>query len=433
MSGHLSRFVLDKLASGELTPEDLTQILLDHLAHVCPECHRALAEAAKGLGLEDSLGSGGLDGAAFCQAFEKDRQLRQKRARELALRLEKAGEKAPQQVMDGAAEDYANPVLAQRLLARGWAACRTRQPAAARTLGLATEAVGHRLGEVARFAELSFDYRLAGLTVAANAARIEDRFETAFQLLEQAEDLVQDVADPALLCDYFRVSGTTQLDAGKLGTAAASFQVAAELATDARDSLRVARVTLKLAALLRATGNTRKSVAVLQDGLRELDSIGASRERAQLTLLAQANLALYLCELGEADAAEEVLRSIDTSLVEKIGQEARLHWIRGLIARLREDYRDAVTEFRQAQRFFEDHGFLLEAGLVVLDTTRTALAAGDQTVLLATIQDLGRLSGEATDDLVASQLYLACVAVQNGTLTLSLIEDLYEKLRSRCR
>lgn len=432
MSGHLTRYLLLGISSGEIPVEEALQTILDHLVDQCPECQRVLTLVAESLGLEDLLGQPCISGSRFVTALEKDRQRKEEGARRIIRQLEQAGENAPAVVRGNVSGEYANPVLAQLLISRAWTYCKARKPGGG-DLGLAASEVGRHLKEQPNFLELSFSYQLAGLTVAANAARIEDRLEDAFEFLAKAQDLVEDVADPGVLCDYFRVSGSARLDSGSIGEAVVALKLSIELAADARDNIRLIKASLILAELLRTTKQVSAAVRVLEDSLRELEKTGKGSERDFLAFLAQANLAVFWCELNRPLEAKLVIETLDVKQFRRFGQEPRFYWIHGLVARAEGREIEAVGQFIKAMKLFERGGFILEAGLAVLDAAKCALTTNNRPLLSDSIKSLGRLSEQARDPWVASQLYLACLAVQNDTLKLSLLDDLYEKLRRRTR
>jgi len=427
MSRHVNRAFVRAFMNGEVSAEDATRVLMDHLSQQCPECRQALVEEAEAMGLEDLQGQPRLPGTTLLRVLEKDRAEQERGAKSLAALLEQAGYHAPHLVRAGPTKEFANPVLAQVLLSRAWAACVERNPNAL-ALAKATTEVGLKLAKVKPLHEMSFEFRLAGLVVTANAQRITDQLSAALTTLEEAGELLQDVPDPGILCDYFAILGSVHLDSGRDREAEVAFSEALGLAAEAGDNERAAKVCMKVSDLFQLRGDRKHAVTALQEAVAAL---GEGNVAAHLEMFASANLALLWCELGVPAAAEKELAKLDPNEVAKLGQKPKLHWIRGKVAAARDASDEALHELRQAARLFEADEFLLESGLVLLDIAKIAFDEGDSQLLLETGLSLGRLSGLATDEWVASQLYTFCLALQSDTLTRELIQQLYELLRRR--
>lgn len=398
MSRHLTRELLLAIADGDVSVEDALRLALDHLSQVCPECHQAFLAAAESLGLEDLQGQRLLPGSTLLRVLERDRRQREEVARQLMAGIEAAGERAPEVVREDATQAYANPVLAEILLSRTWEACKRRKPQA-KALALATFEVGKKLGETRQWFELGYEYRFAGLTLAANAERIADRFEKAFELLERAEELMVDVADPGLLCDFHRVMGRTCFDARLLEAADRAIECATHAAADASDTERMAKVKFLLADVQREKGNIEGCVATLKAASVGLDTCSA-RTQGELQFMIRISLTLALIELGNVGRAERELEQLDPNLFGEYGQEARWYWLRGLFERERKRYDEAIMCLRRASDLFHAQGYLVEVGLVLVDLARASRAAQDVQALSRAEMELAQLS-ELIDDPIA--------------------------------
>jgi len=398
VSEHLPSRLLLAIAEGEVSAEDALRLALDHLSQVCPECHRIFVETAEALGLEDLEGQRRLPGTTLLRVLQKDRKQREEVARQLMAGIEAAGERAPEMVRDGATKTYANPVLAEILVSRTWEACKRRQPQA-KALALATFEVGKKLGETRQWFELGYEYQFAGLTLAGNAERIADRFEKAFELLERAEELLVDVADPGLLCDFHRIMGRTCFDARLLEAADRAIECAIHAAADASDTERMAKVKFLLADVQREKGDIEGCVATLKAASVGLDAC-SPRTQGELQFMIRISLTLALIELGKVGRAERELEQLDPKLFGEYGQEARWYWLRGLFERERKRYDEAIMCLRRASDLFHAQGYLVEVGLVLVDLARASRAAQDVQSLTGAEMELAQLT-EVIDDPIA--------------------------------
>lgn len=406
MSRHINRAFLRAFQNGEVSAEDATRLLLDHLSQECPECRQALEEAADSMGLEDLQGQPHLPGTTLLRVLEKDHAERERAARDLASRLEEAGAEAPELVQTGETEEYANPVLARMLLSRTWEACKRRQPHA-KALALATFEVGQKLSHLRPFYELSFDYRFAGLTLAANAARIADELTVSLELLAKAEELLLDVADPGFLCDFHRVQAVTYLDLELPTEALAPIRAAERWASESFDQIRSEKVRLIQAECAMLCGQLREAIELARCTISNISGLEwNSRETEHLCLAAQVSYAYFLIHSGNPQGLDDLLK-MDRALFQRYGQEARFHWIRGRAARLNHAHRSAAREYQTAYHLFAEKGFFLEGGLALIDRAEALRCAKDDQARGRTELEMVQTMDRMTDPLAANQMKFA--------------------------
>ena len=406
MSRHIDRAFLRALQDGEVSAEAATRVLLDHLSQECPECRRALEELADSMGLEDLQGQPRLPGTALLRVLEKDHAERERAARGLASRLEEAGPRAPDVVQEGEVEEYGNPVLARILLSRTWEACKRRQPHA-KTLALALFEVGKKLSELCSYHELSFDYRLLGLTLAANAARIADDLSDSLELLRRAEEILFDVADPGFLCDFYRVQAITYINLGLPSEAEAPLRAAERCASESSDEIRYEKVRVAQAQSAQLSGRLSEAIRLTRSTISNLRNlVGDSQETEHLSLAAQANYAYYLLDVGNPQGLDD-LGKMDENLFVKYDQEARFHWIRGQAAKINGAHRSASRDFKAAYQLFTEKGFFLEGGLAVIDQAEALRCANDAEAVACAELQMAHLMERLADPLAANQMKAA--------------------------
>ncbi|MEP7012591.1 MAG: hypothetical protein ABJC13_19895 [Acidobacteriota bacterium] len=421
---HLSRELLRAIAKGEIEPQVLVRIGLEHLRCLCPTC-AAEWEAWE----NEKMIAVRSDFEARLPGFFED-QLKRIAAAEV-----------------GAAEDLRLllSLESERRLARVVRSrVRYRSAALVRLLLAESRRYVHSDHAVAfHFADLAFHVadRLTGseltnglvplaLAEMANAQRLRSDSRGARELLDRSRALTQlsNVSDPSVIARIDHLEGAFFLNRRSFAEAERLLDRAKILYGLVGALADVARVDVTRSLLFLESGQPLKALRIA----REVAHNAAAADDLKLYFWARINLARALCDTKDLRAARNILDQ-DESRHASIGEplmHLRYGWIRGRIAAAERDLDVARNHFAAVRDGFIAAGVGYDAALVSLDLALASLRAGQPEVVrqligemlpIFTSQDIHR------EALAALRLFQE--AVQQEILTEALVRDLRDYLQ----
>lgn len=415
---HITREVLRAVARGNLSSRVLIEFAVKHLVALCPSCRGEIAAwESEGRAPSSPVAAG------FWSAFP-GRRGKAKGEKEAARRDFRQLLELPHPErlarINRAHRRFRGTALGAMLLAES-----KREMAAD----------PERARELAETAEAALRRTMAGPGVGAllarasaylgNAERVQGNYAGARKRFDFARSLIwtEGVTDPFVHAEIDSCEALLGMQEGNLDEAETmlSRSVALYLLTGAREEAAHPLVSLGL--LYSIQGDYEKALQVTRTALEDIHP----KRNARLYLSARFNLALFLCESGDHEAATESLLK-DRELFLRFPDlftQLRLSWLEGKIALGYGRLDDAEEVLRKVRYGFtlQERGY--ETALVSLDLARVYLRQGRPA-------ELKRLAGEMHELFSGDQIRQEAVAALllfeeealRETLTLDLVEDL---------
>lgn len=368
---HLTRQILRAARQGAIDDARLIELLLDHLAEVCPDCRHEIA----------AEGEGEIPLTAYREAVRRVRRsgrvLRARKALKEAshelpdlvngLRGLSAGQRLL--LVRNAPERYVQPLLVEALFVEA----RSCLPADPEGSLAWAETAG---GIAALYPEPHPPHDVRALAYQANAHRAAGDFDRARSLFREARTLAaeHEVADADLHAELHSFLGSLWTDLRHFGRAGRHLDEAAELylVLDEEDSL--ARVYMQLSNLRTCQGDLEGALEADRAAIDLLDA----RSHPRLYLAARFNYAYDLVEAEEWATAREVLAEDEALYREHADRHAQIRgtWLQGRIATATGAWAEADEALRIARDHFarQEHGF--NAALACLDLAALHHRAG---------------------------------------------------------
>lgn len=356
---HLSPELIRAVLERRLSPQVLSTQLWRHLQAVCPECRAGfeawLAERAR---------------HDYSPVFDKllssaeeapDRSEEKIRARREFREVMRTPPEKREAKIRNASKRFRSPFLAMRFLEENRAVI-FDTPAGAFEHATLARRVAERAGE-----DIGAALRVRAAIQQGNSLRVVGRFKDAEEFFDDARHLLAnlDIVDGEVFAELDRYEGVFRRDQGRFDLASEMLSRAALTYQVLRDRLGSARVRIALAQNHFYAGEPRKAIATLYEALEHLDASGDD----SLSHAARHNLALYLCEVGDAHGADKIFRSL-RPFFEKTRDRAlrnRGEWVEALISRGLGNISDAETRLKKVIRAFLGLGIGYEAALATLD------------------------------------------------------------------
>lgn len=213
------------------------------------------------------------------------------------------------------------------------------------------------------------------LAVRGNALRALGRIRAAEADLLEAGELLESPAfgDPVVAAEVHSYLGSLRKDQGHLEEARHHLDLAATSYGLLPDRAKAARVLLKLSLVHYLAHDPQAAVAATEEALALLDE----GSEAWLRAYARYNRAHHLHAAGETERAEEELDT-HREFLQDAGDEVTQHvvWLQARIAWSRSDLRAARRLFTQARKAARDRGIPWDAALVGLELALVELAEG---------------------------------------------------------
>jgi tetratricopeptide (TPR) repeat protein len=424
---HLTRELLRDLRRGVGDPSAFFERWLHHVLEVCPGCrlefeaYRAETahEPTHALGevLRDSLG-------VTAQALARWEEERRHAEEEVAALLALAPEEREAAI---GTRRFEAPAVAEQLLEVAFSQM-ARSPQQALTLSTLAKRVLART----RNSGLADRTYVLALAYQANAERILGRLEDAKESFADAHFFLARIANAgdrelraelALLeCSLARAKRDLKR-AEKLG--ARALRTYRLLGFQAE----VDRALVLLGTIHYEQGRTGLALQVTNEALEHLLATPGER----LYLYARKNLALWLAELGNFEAAAGHLEAT-RPLLEGSGEQAtclRFRWVEGLVAEGQGDMVTAEEAFVEARQGFAELGQPYDAALAALHLAGLYLVEGRS-------REVKQLASELVPAFEAlgihrealTALYLFSEAVQREQLSIQLVGELVRYFRS---
>jgi tetratricopeptide (TPR) repeat protein len=361
---HITRELLWAVSRGELPPGVITRIGMEHLLNLCPACRREMSAFRE----ERSRPARKLSGEAlrvFPAVFEDqvarlDREVRVG-VRDLEELLALPADERVRRV-ERARRRFRSGVLARLLIAES----RNRVHAAPEE--------AFRLAALARLvAQLNprmrgvFDVIALATASMANACRAGGDLRGAEEHFGSARSVIvrQGVTDLEVLARVDHLEGSLCMDQRRFSQAEELLARSAMLFRLSGDKVELARVLTTLGGLYFFRDDLDQAIAATTAALQGLRPGSETR----LFLCARYNLARYLTEDGQLDAAEEIL-SADAGLYGELPEpstQLRLLWLRGKIAAGRGRIAEAERAFVEVRDGFLALGIGYDAAMVAIE------------------------------------------------------------------
>ncbi|HEX2252053.1 MAG TPA: hypothetical protein VHQ65_02155 [Thermoanaerobaculia bacterium] len=370
---HLGPDLLEKLWSGEGWPVEVQREVLPHLFKLCPECSMAWQEwqpprGGEGLPRLPDLRLPATLGRLRPEA--ESREAREKVKRELRA-LFKHPPRRRLAVIEKARAWYRHPLVVEELLARSWKAMPGKPKEAEHHAHLAY-AVACRGGERTRA------LRALAAAHVANSLRARGDLQPADSYMKHARSLADEesVLHPRILADIDYLEAVLCLAQGRFRQAEALESRAILRFHQLGERTSLIQSLITLGAIHSAKAEPEQAFEIVSQALPLIDPI---RER-RLHLCARHNVALYLCDAGRFEEAEEAFRK-NQPLYDRFPDDwtqLRRRWLAGRLARSRQDWREAERQLVATLEGFARKGVGYDAALACLDLAELYLAAGEK-------------------------------------------------------
>jgi tetratricopeptide (TPR) repeat protein len=369
---HLSLELLVAAHRGEVPPEAISRIALQHLFSLCPPCREEMRLFRRWL----EEGQAGEYARALLvpvlieqhgpQMEKEQRQARRDLDALLALSPETRIAKVKR-----AHTRFRGSELARLLVSESEKQVQADPAAAYHLADLARLVLNYSPNSQADFAPLSL-----ALAAMANARRASGEIREAEARFGHVRDLIRKwgVTAPEVNARVDELEGSLRKDQRRFDEAEELLSRAEILYRLAGEEVGAVRVSLLLGTSYYAQGRPEEAIQVVRTALHRWPA-GAS---PRLYLCARYNLACYLAEAGHADEAAELLDE-DEELYRKFPDpwtQIRVVWLQGDLALARGDEEGATKAYREACTGFIEQGIGYDAALVALTLASIYLRQG---------------------------------------------------------
>ncbi len=271
--------------------------------------------------------------------------------------------------------------------------------------------------------------QLRAIGVYASCYRQEGNWATAARALRLALGLARHHGLQEMLADLLMRAACVLNDDGRFAQAKDLLDEALVIYYDMDSREGLGMVMVERGRTLLYLGRYQDALGVLDRSLGMLQ--GDSQVMSRNRLAAHQLFALTYCEIGNLEDAEEALAGVvaESQGAGRVNQ-AKVHWLYGVIALKRDAYDVAERRLREAADLFD----LLEdpnEAMVSLDLSKTLLMRGKTleavAIAIEMAENLEVFRGNRLAEALITQL--SQTAVQ-GNLTVEAIESVQEKLRA---
>ncbi len=374
---HITAELLESLALGEIDAGVYLTLLLEHLAHLCPECRSGV----------ETFSAGTSPPAAIAPSSEEEALIDRAAAPALAFHeLEDRARRGlgvlqalPDHPLRLAAVRTgvltgANPALVELLLANGRKKIHDSPAAALEAAELAV-AVACRLPG-GPYGPAFCRERLAEARAhEANALRVVGKLRKAEAVMVEAAKLLEGSADDFLRAEVASFAASLAKDQRRWAEARERLDLAEKLFTSVGAEPRmIVRVRLKRAEVESCAGDPVVAAAMTRATLEAADAAAMPN----LHFMAHHNLAWYLCDSGEFEEARRLLTAGESLYRAHPDRSFRLRraWLEGRVAWGLGERTEADSIFRSVRDAFLEAGLGYPAALVALDLAALCLEEG---------------------------------------------------------
>lgn len=419
---HVPPHLLDAVARGEEPRELLEELVMEHLAALCPLCADRLAKHEAGLRRPGSLSRDEpRDPVARLKARlglrEVELRAHEEKARAWVRDVLKLAPEERRDKVFNAYVRFKGPIFCLLLLEEA----RERIPGdPAEALSLAGAVLASNRKNA--LYQPDPEVEAPALAVRGNASRALGRLQDAESDLEDARRLLDSsgVTDPATPAEIYSYLGSLRKDQGRYEEAARYLDRSALLYGLLRDQERAARVKLKLGTLHYRRHEAGAAVAADEEALRLLPNDSKDWLRGY----ARYNLAFHLHAYGDTDRAEAELAAHQGLITDAGPQLANLLvWLRARIAWSRSDLSTAESLYTEARQRALDRGIAWDAGLVGLELALVHLVQGRTAKVRKLATEAHRIFAEQKVEREArAALELMEAAARRDALTREILE-----------
>ena len=419
---HLTPELIRAVIERRLSPQVLSTQLWRHLQAICPECRD---------GFEEWLAV--RSGHDYSQVFDKllgDAEAAPDRSEEEALARREFREilRTPaakrETKIRNATKRFRSPFLAMRFLEENRAVI-FDTPADAFEYATLARRVAERAEE-----GIGASLRVRAAIHQGNSLRVLGHFKEAEEYFEDARHLLAnfDVVDGEVFAELDEYEGVFQRDRGHFSVAGEMLARAALTYQVLRDKHGSARTRIAVAQNYFHAAEPKKAITALYEALEHVEASGDE----SLEHSARHNLALYLCEVGDARGADKIFEPLRPFFARTQGRalKSRGEWVEALISRGLENTTDAEARLKKVIRSFLALGIGYEAALATLDLALLYFETGKFGRLKRLTKTLEAIFG--ADDLhreAVSALLLFEQAISREVVTETLLDRLRLYLR----
>lgn len=350
---HISRELLEAVATGNLPPRLLLQLLQQHLTSLCPHCHREL----------EAFGRAQQRSATWePESLEvplTEIQGKLQTARKWIEELRPLDEEARTAKIDRARKRFRGRMFA-RLLLQEARKCLPNDPAGSHAWARAALASVY----YARDQDESF---VLALAYKANAHRLLGDVPEALEEFAWARRAARQrgIIDTEIYAELDRLQASLYIDLREFEEAEHLLSRSAMLYRLLHDEESTAKVLMKLSNLYTYRGDLVLALDVDRAALNHVDS----RQDPLLYLYARLNLASDLVEVGEALAARELLAEDEELLARHADAciRSRTIWLEGRVAAATGDSERAEERLLTALDALAEGGNGFDVACVSLD------------------------------------------------------------------
>lgn len=427
-SVHLSKELLEAVASGRLEPEVLQEMLLDHLTEHCSTCEDAVASWSGWRRFRGTpRGAAGVVQAlrfllarvpdAGRAALEADRQ-----AREDLEALRPLPHPERQERLGHGLGRFGGPALASLCLEEA----RRSLPAHPRTAwewAVAAEQAALRTWDPSALDRADALVALA-MAHQGNALRALERFPAAEEHFARTEGMVRvgAVSDLSDLAEIHCLEASLHRAVRRFEASERCLLQAGLLYRVARDRAREASSLVTLSTLYQAQGWSARALETVERAEAVLRTLPEAPD-SRLLLVVKHNRAHFLCELGRHVDAAEALEDARPlyDLFDDAWTQLRLAWLEGTIARGRGDLERAEELLRAAREGFLAQESAYDAALVSLELAGLYLDQGRTAAVRRLAEEMVgtfRFLGVRREALAAAALFAEAAARERVTAEL---------------
>ncbi|HEX4962842.1 MAG TPA: hypothetical protein VF173_18545 [Thermoanaerobaculia bacterium] len=361
---HLTRDLLWAVTRGELPASVITRIGTQHLMSLCTTCRQEITAFRKERTVKDAADydrAFQLLPAVLAEQIPRLEQAQRGAARDLAALLALSREKRVHKV-ERARNRFRSAALVRLLVAESR---RQVQADAEEAFHLASlgRLVAHRNPQMPG----AFDLIALATAEMANASRMLENIRQAEEHFGHARYVIthHGVTDTEILARVDKLEGSLRMDQRLFPQAEELLTRAATLYKVSGDAVETARALVTLGNLYFFQDDRERAIETTTAALR-----GLTRNReSRLYLCARYNLARYLTEDGQHEAAADLLAT-DADLYREFPEpwtQLRLIWLRGKIAACRGESEEAERAFLEARDGFMVAGIGYDAAMVVVE------------------------------------------------------------------
>ena len=309
------------------------------------------------------------------------------------------------------------------LLDRAFEACHSNAEEAIERV-MTAKALAERLSTDTYGAGAVHDVQARAWTILGHAQREASLLREAEASFQRAEELAgQGSGDGCVLGRVLHLKAFLRHAQGRYEEALVLFRQAEREYRAAGDAHLRGSTLVDRGRTLREVGDLEGAVQAVRAGLELLDAERSPR----MVLVAKHNLTLFLQELGQADAALELVGEALTLHAHLGGEvdQLRLKWLEGKLAHLQGDLDRAERAFEEVRSGFEARSMPYDQALVSLDLAAAYLVRerfGEvldlATEMLAVFQAL------SIDREAIAALFFLQEAVRARTMSLALLGEL---------